>query len=55
MSEPFRLQFEIVLTPETIKQIARLITPEKPPEQRRLESSRRAIYAGETHQKTRRC
>ena len=48
MSEPIRLQFEIVLTPETIKQIARLITPEKSPEQRRLESSRRAIYAGET-------
>lgn len=48
MSEPIRLQFEIVLTPETMKQIARLLTPEKPPEQRRLESSRRAIYAGET-------
>lgn len=48
MSEPIRLQFDIVLTPDTIKQIARRLTPEKSPEQRRLENSRRAIYAGET-------
>jgi len=48
MREPIRLQFEIVLTPETIAQITRLLTPEKPPEQIRLENSRRAIYAGES-------
>jgi excisionase family DNA binding protein len=47
MNESIRLQFEVVLTPNTIERIAQLLTPPQSPEKKRLESSRRAIYAGE--------
>lgn len=47
MNEPIRLQFEIILTPDTIERITKLLTPPKSPEERRTESSRRPIYAGQ--------
>lgn len=47
MNKPIRLQLEIVVPPEAIEQITDLITKPQTPEQKRLENSRRAIYAGE--------
>ena len=47
MNEPIRLQLEIVVPPEAIEQITDLLTKPLTPEQKRLENSRRAIYAGE--------
>lgn len=47
MNQLIRLQLEIVVPPETIKQITDLIAKRQTPEQNRLEISRRAIYAGE--------
>jgi len=47
MNEPIRLQFEIVLTPDTIERLAKLINSPKSPEQQLRDGSRRAIHAGE--------
>lgn len=47
MNEPIRLQREIVIPPEAIRQIARLLTQPTSPEQKRIENSRRAIFAGQ--------
>ena len=47
MSESIRLQLEIVITPDTLEQLTQLISKPKSPEEKRLENSRRAIYAGE--------
>jgi excisionase family DNA binding protein len=47
MNEPIRLQLEIVIPPEAIRQIAKLLAPPATPDQKRLENSRRAIFAGQ--------
>ena len=47
MNEPIRLQLEVVIPPEAIRQIARLLTQPTSPEQKRIENSRRAIFAGQ--------
>lgn len=47
MNESIRLQLEIVITPDTLEQVTKLISKPKTPEEKRLENSRRAIYAGE--------
>lgn len=47
MNQSIRLQLGIIVSPEAIEQISGLLAKPQTPEQKRLENSRRAIYAGE--------